>query len=577
MSPLSVCMLSLAALWMMSGRAVAPCVADDGRAWEAVGRRGMVATDSLYASQSGLEILQAGGNAVDAAAAVSFTLAVARPQSTGLGGGGFMIIRLAEHGEVAVLDYRETAPASVTPELFREVSPAGDQKPPASRYGFLAAAVPGQVAGQSEAVKRYGTLPLERLLAPAIKLAEQGFVADEHYVRSARDTLQAYRKYPELLDSCGYVYRVHLGGGRLPRVGDRVVQPQLGRLLRALAAGGPEVFYKGAVADAIERTMKAHGGLMVRADLAAYRVARREPLRATYRGYELILMPPPSSGGVCIAQTLNILENFDLPALRRSDTRLATHYFVEAMKHAFADRTRWMGDPDFVSVPVGLLTGKAYASKLAGTIKPGHVAHLEAYGSATLPDDAGTSHFCVVDRWGNCVVATETINTSFGSLAAVEEWGLILNDEMDDFATRPGEANAYELTQSKRNAVAPRKRPLSSMSPTIVLKDGRPVLLVGGSGGPRIISGVLNVLLEVLDAGKPLPEAVRADRVHHQWKPDRVFFDGPAPEPLARYLRSVGHHVSDQPRTAAVQAILLENGTLIGVSDPRKAGQPAGY
>ena len=571
--------LSLAAfaVLLVPTGAAAPCLADDGRAWVATGRQGMVAADSPHASRAGLEILQAGGNAVDAAAAVSFALAVARPQSTGLGGGGFMIIRLAKDDEVVVLDYRETAPASAAPDMFRDALTGGGKRAPTIRYGFLAAAVPGVVAGQGEAVRCYGTLSLKRLLAPAITLAERGFEADRSYVKAARKTLNAYRKHPELIDSCGYVYRVHLRSGRLPGVGDLVVQPELGRLFRAIAAQGPDVFYRGEVADAIERAMLANGGRMIKADLASYRVVRRRPIRSTYRGHELLLMPLPSAGGVCIVQTLNILERFDMPQLLRTDPNLATHYCLEAMKHAFADRAGWMGDPDFVSVPVEFLTGKAYARKLAEKIKPGRVTDLEAYGSAALPDDAGTSHFCVVDRWGNCVAATETINTTFGAFAAVDEWGLILNNEMDDFATRPGEPNAFDLMQSERNAVAPGKRPLSSMSPTIVLKDGNPVLLVGGSGGPRIISGVLNVLLGVLDAGRSLPEAVEAGRVHHQWKPDRVFFDGPAPEPLAGYLKSVGHQVSDRPRSAAVQAILIEDGKLIGVSDPRKGGRPVGH
>ncbi|MCP4593392.1 MAG: gamma-glutamyltransferase [bacterium] len=551
--------------------------ADDPRSWVAHGRRGMVASDSPEASQAGLEILRAGGNAVDAAAAVSFALAVARPQSTGLGGGGFMLIRKAADGQVSALDYREAAPQASTPEMFCAPPPSAAGRAPAMSYGYLAVAVPGVLAGQAEAVDSFGTMPLKRLLQPAIRLAEQGFAADQHYARAARTALQAYQKYPELVTSCAYVHRVHLGGGQPPQVGARVVQPELARLLRAIANEGPSVFYRGPVAEAIERTMRARGGCMTRADLAEYRALRRTPLRARYRGYDLIVMPPPSSGGTCVVETLNILETFDLPALWANNRPLGTHYLVEAMRHAFADRARWMGDPDFSALPVQRLTDKAYGRELAARIRPDHTVALEACGVAAPRADHGTSHICVVDQWGNAVVATETINTSFGSFAAVDEWGLILNDEMDDFATQPGTPNVYDLIQSERNAPQPLKRPLSSMSPTIVLEDGQVLLLVGGSGGPRIISAVLNVLVGVLDGGRPLPEAVAARRVHHQWKPDHVYFDSAPPAELKSYLESLGHSVSDRPRGAAVQAIQVTSDGLIGVADPRKGGRPAGY
>ena len=555
------------------------CAPDrQARSWVAVGDQGMVASDSAYASRAGLEILRAGGNAFDAAAAVSFALAVARPQSTGLGGGGFLIARLAGDGRTVVLDFRETAPAASTADMFVKAARRNPAGPPPSRFGHLAAAVPGLLAGRVRMLEACGTRSLPEVMAPAIRLARDGFAVDGHYVNACHDVLDRYRQHPALIDSCGYVYRVHLRSGALRQPGDELVQPELGRLLEAVAAGGAEVFYRGPVAAAIEEEMQAHGGIMRAGDLAAYRVVdNRRPIVTTYRDYTVISMPPPSSGGICLAEMLNVLETVDLPRIWRRDRSQARHYLIEAMKHAFADRARWLGDSDFVPVPGQLLTSKAYARQLARGIDPWRAQETDTCGAAAIPDDAGTSHFCVVDRWGNCVVSTETINTSFGSLAAVDEWGLILNNEMDDFAASPGEANAFGLVHSERNAVAPGKRPLSSMSPTIVLRRGQPRLLLGGSGGPRIISSVLQVLLGVTDFGLSLPQAMQGLRVHHQWRPDQVFCDRSPPNLLVRSLSARGHRIARQRRTGVVQAILVDGARLIGTSDPRKGGAPAGY
>lgn len=546
--------------------------------WLATGTRGMVASDSIYASQAGLEILQAGGNAFDAAAAVSFALAVVCPQSTGLGGGGFLMARLGADGGIVILDFRETAPAAATADMFTRVVGQDPDGPPPSRYGHLAVAVPGLLAGRVRMLQAYGTRSLAETVAPAIRLARNGFAVDRHYAEACAIAMKRYRQYPQLVESCGYVYRVHLRGGDLPQAGDRLVQPELARLLEAIAADGPDVFYRGPVAEAIEREMWAGGGILRAGDLADYRVVEnRRPIVSTYRDYTIIAMPPPSSGGICLVEALNILERFDLPSLWHQDRGAANHHVVEAMKHAFADRARWLGDSDFVAVPVGLLTSKGYARQLARGVESSRCQDLDTYGAGLIPDDAGTSHFCVVDRWGNAVVSTETINTSFGSLAAVEEWGLILNNEMDDFSAETGRANVYDLVQSDRNAVAPHKRPLSSMSPTIVLKNDKPYLLLGGSGGPRIISSVLNVLLGMTDFQLPLEQAMQRRRVHHQWWPDEVCFDDDPPPPVAEALRSRGHRISDRHRSGVVQAVLIDNGLLIGASDVRKGGAPAGY
>ncbi len=544
--------------------------------WLVTGKNGVVASDSEYASRAGLEILQAGGNAIDAAVAVSFALGVTRPYSTGLGGGGFLVAYFRD-GRILVQDCRETAPAAATRDMFARPSEASPGSPLPSLYGHLAVAVPGLLAGRCQALAQQGTMPLARVIAPAIRLAESGFPVDRHYLDSAEGVRTAYERYPQLKELCPYVYRTHLGNGELPPVGKILVQPELARLLAEIARHGPDFFYRGPVAKAIAREMKRHGGLVTEADLAAYRVRERKPLLSTYRGYGLIGMPPPSSGGIALAEALNILEAVDFPAVRRRDAGLAAHYQVEALKHAFADRARWLGDDDFVAVPTTRLTSKAYAQALAAQLRPSTKSDAESYGRMVIPDDAGTSHFCVVDRLGNAVSSTETINTSFGSLAAVAEWGLILNNEMDDFVSEPGKPNAYGLIQSPNNAIAPGKRPLSSMSPTIVVKDGSPYLLLGASGGPRIISSVLNVFLGVTEFSLPLEQAIMLPRPHHQWRPDLVYFDANPPAKLEQTLRQRGHQISDRRKTGIVQAILRTESGWNGASDPRKGGKPAGY
>jgi len=552
-----------------------PFVAGEAPPWIARGVKGMVAADSKHASQAGLEMLQAGGNAIDAAVATSFALAVTRPYSTGLGGGGFMIARFAD-GRVVVQDFRETAPAAATSDMYikaAELKPGGLSP---SEFGHLAVAVPGMVAGRCQELAQYGTLPLKRVLDPAIRLAKSGYPVDDDYVRNARAVLDKYETHASLKESCSYVYRVHLASGRLCAAGQTLVQPELARLLEGIADNGPDFFYKGPVAQGIAREMRANGGIITERDLADYHPRLREPLLSTYRDYKLILMPSPSSGGVALAETLNILEKLDFQAVARRDPILAMHLQLEAMKHAFADRARWLGDQDFVRVPTGPLMSKAYASELAKRLHPDHVVEIAQYGSTTLPDDSGTSHFCVADKFGNVVVSSETINTEFGSLAAVDEWGLILNNEMDDFTAEPGKPNAFGLVQSAQNAITPRKRPLSSMSPTIVMKDDKPFLLLGASGGPRIISSVLNVLLGVTDFGLSLEDAMQRPRPHHQWSPDLVFFDSVPPHAdIATGLTSRGHKLADKKRTGIVQAIVRTEDEWIGASDPRKGGQPA--
>ncbi|MFQ5410616.1 MAG: gamma-glutamyltransferase family protein [Anaerolineales bacterium] len=432
------------------------------------------------------------------------------------------------------------------------------------------------MAGRIALHARFGTQPLTELVAPALALAEEGFEVDDHYVTAARETLEVYNRYPALRESCAYVFRTHLRSGSLRHNGEVLRQPALARLLREIATSGGESFVHGAIAKALNHTMRAAGGILRAADVDGYRPQSRTPIRAHFYEYELIAMGSPSSGGIALAETLNILEAVDFKRIAQSDAGLAVHYEIEAMKHAFADRSRYGGDADFVDVPTALLTSKAYAAKLAARISATATLSLSSYGVTSLPDDAGTSHFSIVDSRGMVVASTETINTAFGSLAAVDEWGLILNNEMDDFAAEPGKPNAFGLVQSDRNAVAPGKRPLSSMSPTIVLKEGRPFLVLGASGGPRIISSVLHVLLEVTVLGHTLEQAMTARRPHHQWKPDRVFFDEAPSAELAHRLKQLGHKIASKRKTGIVQAVLRTSHGWTGGSDPRKGGRPAG-
>lgn len=546
--------------------------------WIARGKQEMVAADSEYASKAGLEILEAGGNAIDAAVAVSFALAVTRPYSTGLGGGGFMIARMAD-GKIIVQDFRETAPAASTADMFVRAKAKNPDGPSPSEFGFLGVAVPGLVAGRCEALKQWGTLPPAKVLQPAIKLARDGYPVDEDYVRTTKEVLATYEKHSSLKDIGGYVYRVHLNNGKLHQVGENLVQPELARLLERLASDGPDFFYKGQLAHDIVAAMKLHGGVITADDLANYKTKLREPIISTYRDYKLILMPPPSSGGIAIAETLNILETFDVKKLGDLG---GPHLQIEAMKHAFADRATWLCDADFCDIPANRLMSKPYAAEIASRIHPDRVSDIKSYGNAI--DDSGTSHFNVADRFGNVVASTETINTSFGSLAAIDGWGLILNNEMDDFSADPGQPNAFGLIQSGKNAPAPGKRPLSSMSPTIVLKREKPMLILGASGGPRIISSVLNVLMIqthsdlIVGRSTSLSSAIASPRPHHQWNPDLVYFDyAPGPQ-FIEPLQMRGHTIAEKLKTGIVQAIVRDDDEdeWVGASDPRKGGKPAG-
>lgn len=561
-------------------RVEAPIVASNASA--ALFPRGCVAADQPLASRAGARMLAMGGNAVDAAVAASFALSVVRPYSCGIGGGGFMVIHLGEGpGDTRsiALNYREVTPSGVDP-LFYERAPDAD----ASTRGGTAAAVPGTVAGLLHALERYGTLNRATVLAPAIEAARDGFVADEHFAAAARGAARKFQEHPEYRARFAFVWERFLRRGEIA-AGDVIRNPEQARALGLIARDGAAAFYRGEIARAIVAAVRRDGGVMTMDDLGAYPVGESKPLSFRYGGRRFLVMPPPSSGGTAMAEALGVLER--LPSTGDDEaTRL--HELAEAFRHAFADRAEWLADTAFEEVPVTRLMSEDYLLSLAARVRADRAGKPEEYGSRraatmTAPvEDGGTSHLCAVDRWGNAVACTETINLEFGSMLAVSEFGFCLNNEMDDFLTRRGEANAFGLTQSDRNLPAPGKRPLSSMSPTIVLgEDGRVEAVAGASGGPRIITATTQALLNVLVRGMDAQESVGSPRLHHQWMPDRLELERAyraieGAEATAAALRARGHAVEFTGGEANVQLIRRVEKGWEAACDPRKGGRPAG-
>ena len=519
----------------------------------------MVASDDPLASSVGVEVMKQGGNAVDAAVAVGFALAVTFPEAGNLGGGGYMVIRMAD-GRVAALDYRETAPLAATRDMY--VGPDG-KLTGESVIGPRASGVPGAVAGMVEAHRKFGALPLDKVLAPAIRLASDGFTVDDALSRSLGNAK----------------YRISGVAGKtlfvpndvpLP-AGSKLIQPQLARTIRLIAQGGAGAFYQGSIADSIAAEMKGLGGLITKEDLARYRPIWREPIRSTYRGYAYFAMPPSSSGGTTVSEILNILEAYGPSARFGSADRI--HAVASASQRAFIDRNSKLGDPAFVRAPVKMLTSKAYARGLAKTISRSH-ANPTAGLTAETGEGAHTTHYSVVDRSGNAVATTTTLNDLYGSGVFVGGAGFFLNDEMDDFAAKPGTPNMFGLIQGEANSIAPGKRMLSAMSPTIVLDPKGDLLLVTGArGGPRIISATSQIILDIIDHRMSLADAMSAPRIHHQALPDsiRVERDGFQPAVLSR-LRAMGHHVYELSGLASAASIIRVKGGYEGMDDPRLRG-----
>ena len=538
---------------------------------------GMAASTSRIASEVGVDVMKRGGNAVDAGVAVAFALAVTHPAAGNIGGGGFMMIRLRD-GRTTAIDYREMAPAKAMRNVYLDQSGEVIKGEGSPTVGYRAAGVPGTVAGMEMALKEYGSgkLTWAQIIEPARRLAAEGFPLSYSYAQDLRESEELLGRYEDSR-------RIFLNDGKFYSEGDLLRQPDLAATFARMQKHGPREFYEGETARLISEDMKRHDGLITSDDLRGYVAKEREPLKGTYRGFEVITMPPPSSGGAVLIEMLNILEGYDLGKMGWSSSE-KYHLVTEAMRRAFADRAEYMGDADFVKVPIAGLIDKNYAARQRTTIRPERAstsAEVRA-GRPTGYESEETTHFTVVDTEGNAVSNTYTLNWGYGSGVTAKGTGILLNNEMDDFAAKPGTPNLFGLVQGERNAVAPRKRPLSSMTPTFVLrKDGTLWFALGSPGGPTIINTVLQVIMNIVDHGMNIQQAVDAPRIHHQWLPDEIIYE---PYGLStdteRALEARGHKLTARPRNMGdCEGIMIEekSGMRLGASDPRSEGASVGY
>jgi gamma-glutamyltranspeptidase/glutathione hydrolase len=541
----------------------------------------MVVSVHQLASRAGVDIMKQGGNAVDAAVAVGFALAVVHPQAGNIGGGGFLLFR-RPNGEAHFLDYREKAPATATTKMYVDAN--GKVVPDLSTVGYKAIGVPGSVAGLAYAQKHWGKLPLARVMAPAIKLARDGFPLAASDAEDLKDAdLAKFAASRRIFQRDGNYYKT----------GEQLKQPELARTLERIAKN-PDDFYHGSLAQELAAAMQKGGGLITAKDLSDYEVKERQPIRGTYRGYDIFSAPPPSSGGIVLMEALNILEGYPLEKLGRNPEAL--HLTAEAYRRAFYDRAEFLGDPDFAKIPVAQLIDKKYGAAWRTGLNPKHATlnsdlkrppeftQLERYAAlhrpavyANEPED--TTHYSVVDSEGNAVAVTTTLNGSFGSFVTADGLGFLLNNEMDDFASAPGVPNMYGLIQGPANEIGPGKRPLSAMTPTIVTKNGKLFLVLGSPGGPTIITTVANALMGVIDYGMNIQEAVNAPRYHHQWMPDDVMMEAAFPESDVTALEKMGHHVKRRKHWGDAECIAIHpvTGERLGASDPRNNGKAIGY
>jgi gamma-glutamyltranspeptidase / glutathione hydrolase len=543
----------------------------DEQAHGVVAQNGMVVAQEGAAARIGVDILQQGGNAVDAAVAVGFALAVTYPRAGNIGGGGFMVIHRA-NGTNAAIDYRETAPQGITDASFLDAQ--GHADPEKSRNSALGIGVPGTVDGLALAEQKYGSgrFTLAELIAPAIALARNGIMVSDATLDSEPRPLSRLSRWPASA-------RIFLKSDGTPlKLGDRLVQSDLADTLQAIARGGPRAFYEGPIAEKIAAAVQQAGGVMTADDLKNYHAVERTPLDGLYRGYGLVTMPPPSSGGVELIEMLNILEGYDLA---HEDAAQVAFLMIEAMKRAYADRAAFLGDPDKVAAPVARLISKGYAATERAGIDPQHATPASAIrgGGTVQPEGRNTTHFSIVDRFGNAVANTYTLNFNYGVGLVADGTGVLLNNELDDFAVKPDAPNAYGLIGYAANAPGPGKRPLSSMTPTIVLKDGKPFLVTGSPGGSRITTAVLQVIVNVIDRGMSVADAVAAPRVHDQWLPDQVFAEPGVSEAVVAALQARGDKVVAQPPfTEANSIAITPDGFFVGAPDPRRGGAiAAGY
>lgn len=540
-------------------------------------RHGIVASTSQIASQVGVDVLRRGGNAVDASIAVAFALVVTHPVAGNLGGGGFMMIRL-RNGQTTAIDYREMAPLAAARDIYLDKDGKVIEGEGGPLVGYRAPGVPGTVRGMELALKKYGSgkMSWAQLIEPARRLADDGFMLNYELAESFRDDSDYLSLYPE-------TKRIYLNNGKFYNEGDLFRQPDLAATFSRLQRGGPNEFYEGQTARMIVEDMKRHNGLITAADMRGYMARERTPIRGTYRGYEVISMPPPSSGGAVLIQMLNILEGYDLSKLDWASSD-RYHLMTEAMRRAFADRAEYMGDADFVKVPIAGLIDKNYAATLRNGIDLRRASSSEEVraGKPAGYESEETTHFTVVDKEGNAVANTYTLNNGYGSAVVAKGTGVLMNDEMDDFAAKPGTPNLYGLIQGERNAVAPRKRPLSAMTPTFVLrKDGSLWFTVGTPGGPTIINTVLCVITNVIDFNMNIQQAIDAPRIHHQWLPDELVFE---PYGLSgdtqKALTELGHKLARPRYLGDAEGIMIDDktGARLGATDPRRSdGQALGY
>ena len=528
--------------------------------------RAMVASDDRLASEAGIEILKKGGNAVDAAVAVGFALAVTYQEAGNLGGGGFMVIRMA-NGKTAALDYREVAPLAATRTMYLDANGKLTRK---SADGHLASGVPGSVAGLAEALGKYGTMKLADVMQPAIRLAEEGFIVEAGLNKSIRGDSARIARYGG---------KAFLPNGAPPEVGSRFRQPDLARTLRLIASKGPDAFYRGEIADSIVAEMQRGGGIITRQDLAQYRVHWRDPLRGSYRGHTLIAMPPASSGGIVTIETLNILETY--PTLPAFGSAAYAHLVASAFQRAFIDRNAKIADPAFVRVPVKQLTSKKYAKELRASIDVARATSTRALETrmGIRAEGMETTHNSVVDAMGNAVATTTTTNDLYGSGVMVRGTGFFLNDTMDDLTAAPGQPNMYGLVQGEANAIEPKKRPLSAMSPTIVLDpQGQVLLVVGARGGPRIISATTQIILNVIEHRMSIADAMSAPRLHHQALPDSLMYErGGLSDAVLDSLVRMGHAPFAVTGVGLANAVMRAHGRFEGIADPRRPGGVVGY
>ena len=535
-----------------------------------VASNGMVASEQELASRIGLDILKSGGNAVDAAVAMGFALAVALPNAGNIGGGGFMMVHDAKTGKSVALDFREVAPAKATRDMYLDAQ--GKVIDGKSLYTHYAVGVPGTVAGMEHALKRWGTLPLSRVVAPAVALADKGFPVSETLAKILQQEQKNMGRWPA-------TQAIFWKNGAPLKRGDALVQKDLAQSLRLIGEQGAKAFYEGAIAQKIAAEMAPHAGALSLQDLKNYKVVEREPVRGSYRGYQIVTMPPPSSGGAHLIQILNMMERWPMNQWGVNSAK-SIHHMAEGMKLAYADRAEYLGDPDFVKVPLKGLISKRYADQLAAGINATQARSAKDIkpGKPQPYESDQTTHYSVVDKAGNAVAVTYTLNTNFGSGIVAKGTGILLNNEMDDFSAKPGVANAYGLVGGEANAVAAGKRPLSSMTPTLVLKDGKPTLVTGSPGGARIITTVLQTVVNTIDFGMNPAEAAATPRFHHQWTPDELRIEKGFSADTLALLRQWGHNVAVKPSMGRTQTIQIRDGMLYGASDPRNPdGQTLGY